>query len=645
MNKIIIFIIAIMLCVPMVFADTFISAPVTTDFSRPFVQDKCYSEGDGDCFTRSSYSLRSLADSEVTGINYTDAAFGFCSVSNGGSVLRGVPLSYYDDTGYKHFSYLAAKGSSVKQVNPDCSIADTYTVEGTIISQIGLINAGEIAGNVTLPYIAFLYNATADSNVYIQILTLNSITSKLQAIADFYVGNATAWGDTLDIIGVAGGCITANVNSCSIDDMVFGAFTRHTDDLFVAFGKDNFDIESVYNDTTSLDESKTRQLYFDDFDADGINEFILIGAYTTAVPGTFIFELNRFTVATDSPYITEQARKSLTINGGAGGSCAYDSNIYDGDITLCQVGGVNSALEVCYTSYTYRTACVGDSSTIKYITGFIYNDFDDIANIAISDYFPHGTEYFIKPFTIGDIEKYFCSSSVAGFGMIECIDEELNSIMTFNLSDTTVISEEGTSYGSNFIVANIDDNASTYEMVFTDGSVQTIVQNGNTTLRDDWADSHSSIEAYNKGYIYIQDISGDGISEIIYTDDTRLQIFSMNDSLYGFKSAYSFLSATTTTTVAGTTTTTILNHNPNVPDVITGMQNNINIIFALLLTIGLCIMVATRTRSTIVIVFAGIIGVVISSAIGLIDASVLVILIIVLVILMIMGLTLFRNTG
>ena len=89
------------------------------------------------------------------------------------------------------------------------------------------------------------------------------------------------------------------------------------------------------------------------------------------------------------------------------------------------------------------------------------------------------------------------------------------------------------------------------------------------------------------------------------------------------------------------TTTTI---NPELPEIFSNLQNNIQLIIGLLLIIGMCLITASKTSSSIIIALSGIIGAIIAVSLGLISSGVLVLIILSLVILMILGLTLFRGS-
>jgi hypothetical protein len=625
MKNYIIVVLLMMFMIPVVFSDTY------TDFSRPFVQTKVYSGVSGYLYTDESYLLRSTENN--TGINYNYAGFEPCTVVVGAN-NGGVPFSFYDYSSiYEHHSFILITNTSIRQYDSSCNKIDERNVSGTIVSDLAIINKGYVGEYYYSPYFAFAYNRSSDSNVYLRIYNLDAEIGMLNWVQDVLIGTDSDWGYKNLNTGVAGG----NLRSNGLDpgyERVFGIYSNKTKELFISGGWGAGDYID-FSETVKVDLSAnsmtepSNELYFDDVNNDGWNEFAILGAYQNGGDTDLYIEQVYVQPLTYAPYydlIGDIDVKVLTLGVGTVG---YIQNS-DGWITLCQVGDVDSDLEVCYNFNVHMNPDEFPTS----VKGFI-RDF-----ISPSTVYHSSSEISIEPFTIKDKNGTYDYCFNYDSNTYKCYDGSGN--MDFEFDTTKNLHVTGTTDSIKVLVTELNGITKDYEILFSSGEVETINRTSSSThVLTDW---NTLFTDSNTGNLFAQDISSDGLSELIYIDDNYLKIYSMDNTPFTIIDGTYLLNGTpsTTTTTSSTTTTTI---NADLPEIFSNVQNNINPIIGLILVIGLCILVATRTQSVIIICLAAVVGVMLSTFLGLFSSSVVVLMVLIIIALAVLGLTLFRNGG
>ena len=334
-------------------------------------------------------------------------------------------------------------------------------------------------------------------------------------------------------------------------------------------------------------------------------------------------------------YITKIIYNDINWSSGTGYATVLEPyNITDGEISICQLGEYDSPLEACYSAEINTT--FGAMKIYTYISAVVHNDFTSyLAGGINSETSPIGEPIIMSYKGYNDNNVSVCLPRYSGDTRYSCFGTagKLNEYFLMKNIDSGI-------YPSPFIIGELDGNYSSPEIIFTDGDVESVRWNLTNYDLPDW---EATFDKKKIGSLWLQDISGDNRNELIYMDNTYLRIYSMNHTPASFEN-YEYFS-TTTTTAAGATTTTSTTINPELPEIFSNVQNNIKIIVGLIIVLGLCIIVATRTSSVIVIVLAGVCGVILSASLGFFEPAAVVLIIIVLAILMVLGLTLFRNNG
>ena len=201
MKKYILFLIIAMFIVPVAYSN------YLTDFSRPWLQPRCYSGGEGNCFSTNTRLLRSTSGS--TGMDISSENWGACSVSLGGSKYGGVPISYYDySSEYEFHAVLVLEESSLEVYDANCTSIVGYSINGDAVSQLGVINKGYVGTEWDSPLFAFAYNKSSDSKIYLRIYQLRNESVEgdpLRFLDEVLIGDDNEWGYYDKNMGVAGG--------------------------------------------------------------------------------------------------------------------------------------------------------------------------------------------------------------------------------------------------------------------------------------------------------------------------------------------------------------------------------------------------------------------------------------------------------
>jgi hypothetical protein len=340
-----------------------------TDTSRNYFTQKCYSGGVGNCFSEDGYMLNNYIDTYIerqyniqnpnnvdSRIEYNSTDWDSCNLVLGGSEFRGLPFSFKDAyTNYSFSSFIRLKNfgnaSYIEQINSKCQVFDSLGSENTsIVSQLGIINKG--SANGILPMFAYAYNNTGDGNVYMRVYTLKSDINILSFLGDFFIGDWEEFGDYNNNYGVTGGSYYSDNNNPTAAERVFGLFSNNFNEMFILYGTNSYPYfsHSEIIDIPYFQDnySTNHQLFFDDWDADGNNEFILLGASPELTPIRSMFSLNRILPFSSPPYYYVYNEVNFTpaylVNPGDMGT---PRNYKDGTITICQIGYIDSPLEAC----------------------------------------------------------------------------------------------------------------------------------------------------------------------------------------------------------------------------------------------------------------------------------------------------------
>jgi hypothetical protein len=640
MKKYMIIVLLMLFMLPVAFAGVY------TDTSRNYFTQKCYSGGTGDCFSEGGYLLNNYMDGYYerqyniqyptntdSRVEYNSSTWSSCNLVAGGSKYRGLPFNYDDPyTNYTFSSFIRLRNlgnsSYIEQINSNCQIFDQWGMENTsIVSQLGMINKGNEYG--MLPFFAYAYNKTTDGNVYMRVFTLENDTNVLKYLGDFFIADWEEFGDYESNMGVAGGAYYSDENDPSTSGkLVFGIYSKLVDSLFILYGHANypyFSHSEIVDIPDFKDLSTNHQLYFDDYDQDGNNEFILLSVNNDYAATHTTFQLNRVTPSLYAPYyyLYPEINLSVDITGGVN-EAVY--NVSDGDINLCQMGLYDSPMEVCYSG------------------GF------DAGGVNIRNYFAIINETFTSSITSALVSSgtYGRPESLSIANNSDnsiCVHTENDKYKCYSASGShtdsfTVVTGVQDTSTSHIIIGELDGNYDKPELIFSSGIVETINFGSTNTLRTKWENTFTNSQ---RGNLWLQDISGDNRNELIYMDDTFLRIYSMNHTPATFLSYEELLPGVTTTTAPGSTTTTTIN--ADLPEIFSNVQNNINLLIGLILIIGLCLITAAKTQSTIIIALAGVVGTIMAATLGLISTGVIVIIVISLICLTILGLTLLRGSS
>lgn len=596
-----------------------------SNFYRPYLQSYNFFD-----VTDDTYLLR--ATSYDTNIDYTN--WESCSVTLGGSEERGQTFTYVDSiTDYVHTSLIVVYANNIKQYGADCSVLDTYFPNGIILSKVGIINGGRESNDYFSPMFGFVIYDPIEMNNYFIVLTLDDETSKFEFYGKWEMIASTTLTKS-DIYGVAGGCYHSYLlSNCDYFDRTFAVYDNSIESIFIVSGGDLSDPSSalplVPIDTgkTYINQTATNNmLWFGDWDNDAWNEYLIIGLGVVTSTDLWIV-MQSYQPLFDPPYYFNiNYSKEIESTDSIHQSQNDLSDLSYAGINLCQIGDINSELEICYSTAFESTT--GDD--YRYI-GFVNNNFTDG---IFQDTRTLGEEYWnLAPFTYdipdtdGDLEV--CLAGVFTYGgdeEIMCFDEDINQIGGFNISH----SYQNTPYPIELIVTEIDNNSETIDFLFADGTSELVnISDWTSISGTDWFPAFTTAEY---GQMYVQDINNDKYSEFIYIDDTYLKIYSMDSTPFVFRN---FTKDNIDFEDIDDDPTDVPSQSPD--EIVRTINNNIMFIVALFLILALMIgVVQMGVRSPLVIAFAGIIGAIISVALGLVSGSVLVIIIICLVVLMLL---------
>ena len=381
--------------------------------------------------------------------------------------------------------------------------------------------------------------------------------------------------------------------------------------------------------TYANENSNNNMLFFNDFDADGNNEFIILGYYVNDGDTSFLIKNTMVQPLSSSPYFYEFPVENNNISFGDN---IRDSSNTESDIqklNICQIGFTSSPMEICYLVSLER-----DFSGWKWYgaVGFITDTSDYFNQLA-------GTSeaHSIVPFTYDTDND----------GKLEfCYGTDTDNIICRDLNESIISSFASNKdlyfLGSNsleVIVTELDGNTSTQEIVYSNGEIESsnwlLAQN-----LDDWASTFNN--NYN-GELMVQDISADDKNELIYIDDTFLRIYSNDNTPFVFMN----LTEEQDLVNGSTTTTTLLGGGAVVTtptEFMDRIQGNILTIIGLFIVIAMVVMVAMMGVSNpVVLMFVAIVGAILVTMLGLLSGTVLILLLVGLVILIILGLTILSG--
>lgn len=634
MKKSILFIM-LLLILPMAFA-------YTSDFSRGNFQTQASWGEFGNIYTFNSYALRSVHPSNL--MSYNEDTWGSCSIAIGGTDANVVPITYTETySQYEHRSLIVAYNESIRQYGSDCVLINQLNITSLsyLVSNIGAIKGHTEDGYYHSPNFAYLSYTNITNTTTMYILALDSETSNLYVEDSVILSTSDDFSDLHHNFGVAGGCYSSQEVSCVSANRVFGVYNSENTNLYIV-GKQsgNWLVSTQYavGNTYMNDTTNNNILFYDDWDRDGLNEFIMLGARESG--NYYEITNHRVRPLDESPYYVDIGLDAEGLVASGAVTINYLENNFQ-EITLCQVGLVQSELEVCFNvMFAYYLTGIGEYHYYFY-TGFIPNDFLTHQSSYKTSGGIGATErrQGTAPFTyLYDGENIVCY--VTSENVYSCYDVDKNLIHSFNTSHTLRYT---TDTPLEVIMTELDGDTSTYEILFSDGQVETINWTG---VNYNVEDLFPTYDTTYKGTLLISDISDDSKGELIYYDEDVLKIYSNDNTPFTFQNYTYVFSQVDDTNVSGSGTGSgdvTFDSDDNVFNVI---QVNIKFIIGLIIIIALIVAVAQAGVSNpIVLMFVGIVGAIISAALALISTSVLIIILVSCVILIIMGLTIFKNSG
>lgn len=501
-NKILLFIFVLLLVV---------SVATAIDFGRPFLQYNDY--------TSNSLLLRSTDG--TTGIDVDSASYTKCNFDYGGSVTGITPVDYELDNGYHYTGVIAQYPSSIRFVSSDCSVVDNYNIDGTTVARTFILPLAEVSGVVYTPDIGIVY-LRSDGNYSLLILTIDE-TSHFEVEDEIILGSDLSG----TFAGLSGGCLNSRNAVCEDTYRIFGLLDTGNDKLTVFSKKNNW---ATYNNTmTAL--SNADVLFYDDYDADGDNEFMAFSYQDKNVFGSTSNDI--FQIGFSAQTFTNSQTFNVMYEYELKDVFSYSANTgiyWTGlgstmtHITPCQVGGPNSPLEICYTMRGDRYYYTPKNDV--WANGIVHMNYGTVTVKYISTTY-HSTNGFPQPFTTdvdgdGTIEGCLMTGSTT----FECYDLTYTPLVTFT-ADESLLSSQG---GYEVMVTDVDGD-SHQDMLLSDGRVFEFGTIYNYTADasriTDWDSTHT--DSY-VGEITVSDLNADGSMEIIYNDDNFLQIYSMDNT-------------------------------------------------------------------------------------------------------------------
>ena len=426
----------------------------------------------------------------------------------------------------------------------------------------------------------------------------------------------------------------------SINKRVFGVYNSNNGKIYIvnhASGYWDLKVEQIFGNKTKIsDVPNNNMLFFNDYDADGNNDFVIIGA---DIPDTYKLNLYLWRITPDfsSPYYQTHTKLEKEILGGGGVAKSGFANYSDyQSVNLCQLGSLDSEMEVCYNIITTK------SSSVDIIaTGILNNDFSSQTGVLTGT--GDVTGKTLSPFTYdADGDSIFNSGNWEGCiylsGYYKCYDENFNLVSSFSASTGSIPAD----YPLEVIVTELDGDTSTPEFLYSNGGVRQINFSGNSsTGLSDWT---STFDNSYHGELIVQDISTDDKNELIYIDSDNLRIYSNDNTPLTFMN-FTYYNDTISSVSSSSSSSTTFNATITTPTAfVNNLNDNIGLIVAIFIIIGLIIMTAQMgVNNPLILFFVGILGAIITSVVGLISSGVLVIIIVSAVVLLLLGFTLLKK--
>jgi hypothetical protein len=401
-----------------------------------------------------------------------------------------------------------------------------------------------------------------------------------------------------------------------------------------------FGTETKYNKIINFINHETAGGHSTPFNIVNLKENLLVSK-----GGTYdiIFVSDKYTYYTSYPH-TRQSQININyvdIDGLCDSSLLYCEIDYDNDVHRnahygASTGGVGNTyhfhtLNIIGIEKTYfsvaqtqpKTICLnnwGYSGSIDNRFTLICetdgtNQINEKYNLGITTGDRYTTKYIHKPFLTYyyDNNNYYLTYNV------------LDEIKTINLNTNTkkvlIDNTRGYILGASYLYNDGDY----YLVYFNQGDSKYYSYN----LYDEEINQLSIYDGLPFARMYITDLHKETLGDIVFNSITTNYIFVSDVSEYSV------------TPTPETPTETLTD---GLPFLFNAIKNNIKLIIGLILVITFVVTLAGYgITNPIVLLLAGIIGLVISSVLGLIPISILIIMLISMVILLILSMTIFKN--
>ena len=680
-----------------------------------------------------SYLLNS-ASAFTSDINHTN--WDKCNAGAGGYDF-GVYPTQFTLNNYVYAGALVPYSNSIRLIGGNCTEIDNFAVGGII--KTGIVQISFYGGSpVTQPFYGVVYEKTTDSKYYLMVMQLNNETSELEQLEDIYIA------DDMNVVGFAGGCTNARNGVCSPFYRVFGILDSLNNKLYVTDYSNDWNVVNTSIGYISQ-EDHFSQMVYDDMDADGTMEFAWAGGGYYSTGGysseAYIYH-SRFAYDDGTQTFTAEVNHTKVIivaNMGDTSTGSQGGTDYVPNMHTCQVGARASALEWC----VYVGALTDQSGWTRQSNyAIVTHDSTVLKGVTLNG----GNHYGIIPVTF-DVD--------ADDDIDVCIPTSTSTLSCYDRADFTNAVREWTNLPvmattpanmKTVFMVDIDNDDTTIEILFGDGTLYHLLDNESTVQGTDW---DSTISSTGHGYFSASDISNDGQTELLYIDSSIFRIYSesltdvelmnytsesetpptppaepyaydldgglnYNEANYTYNGttystgdvndsiAYDYCDNTNTDVLNEfyITGTAILENSvncvslgyygciigqcaneekyihiiegiqngsiipplsgwigeeqdtpiitptieeSNLPVVLNKLQDNIQLIFALFIIVGVVLITASKSKNPLVLMFAGIIATIIMTIIGFIPVVVVILIIVSLILLLFLGMTVFKQ--